>query len=585
MGLIFCIGTLSRAISSFGMRTIRLCCWTLVRRVRLMGVRSRSVTSIITPGYAPIEQYSSRGDQGPWTDIYALGGVCYRALTGEVPDDATDRMRDDPLIPVIERCAGQASAEFLSAIDWALQVDEGDRPQSISEWRAKLEDDLTEAQEGEIGDEKFVRHDESQAHDETTVGQQDAPPSDLKKKTKGKLIAAVIGVVALIVVGVVGKIYVDQAEKQRQEQAFVAKVGRMPYPDGVNDEGETDLHLAAEQNRESVKISDFPQGDLPGNKEKEEYKSASVASYKFYYGIGRPIDYRKARYAAFVEFEQGSPILGGASVLMMLYANGFGVERDLDLSIKLARLEVWGAPAAIEGRIAHLEELKTKSEETPFDLCNDITRGFMMGVCTSIWAEKAEVAKKKDMRSLIESWSLEHLKAFITLMEYVDGFNGARYKREIETSGSAGGVKTMTEEEYLSKFLLSSFRAFEEGFFPQYTRADFIEADKELNQVYSELRLKSLTDEFPFSERPGFIQFEDVRGVQRLWIKYRDAWVQFGSVKYPQVSPDSWKTWLTNERIKQLNSLGGTPGINPFLDSGKDIDDIIQEGLKSFKKY
>ena len=108
-----------------------------------ISARSRSVTSIITPGYAPIEQYSSRGDQGPWTDIYALGGVCYRALSGQVPDDATDRMRDDPLIPVIERCAGQASAEFLSAVDWALQIDEGDRPQSIDEWRAKLGDDLT----------------------------------------------------------------------------------------------------------------------------------------------------------------------------------------------------------------------------------------------------------------------------------------------------------------------------------------------------------------------------------------------------------------------------------------------------------
>ena len=78
------------------------------------------------------------GDQGPWTDIYALGGVCYSALTGEVPDDATDRVRNDPLIPVVECCAGQASAGFLSAIDWALVVDEGDRPQSISVWRTAL---------------------------------------------------------------------------------------------------------------------------------------------------------------------------------------------------------------------------------------------------------------------------------------------------------------------------------------------------------------------------------------------------------------------------------------------------------------
>ena len=103
-----------------------------------IGARSRSVTSIITPGYAPIEQYSSRGDQGPWTDVYALGTVCYHALTGEVPDDATDRVRNDPLTPVAERRAGQASAGFLSAIDWALKVDEGDRPQSVAAWRAAL---------------------------------------------------------------------------------------------------------------------------------------------------------------------------------------------------------------------------------------------------------------------------------------------------------------------------------------------------------------------------------------------------------------------------------------------------------------
>ena len=112
-----------------------------------IGAKSRSVTSIVTPGYAPIEQYSSRGRQGAWTDIYALGGVCYRALTGQVPEDATDRVRHDPLVPVSQRCAGRASGAFLSAIDVALSVDEGDRPQSVAAWRAEMEADVVSAQE------------------------------------------------------------------------------------------------------------------------------------------------------------------------------------------------------------------------------------------------------------------------------------------------------------------------------------------------------------------------------------------------------------------------------------------------------
>ena len=106
--------------------------------------KSRSVTAIVTPGYAPIEQYSAKGHQGPWTDIYGLGAVCYRCLVGEPPADATERLREDPLVPAAQRCKGKASVSLLDAIDRALRVDEGERPQSIAEWRTTLSDE-TEA--------------------------------------------------------------------------------------------------------------------------------------------------------------------------------------------------------------------------------------------------------------------------------------------------------------------------------------------------------------------------------------------------------------------------------------------------------
>ena len=101
--------------------------------------KSRSVTAIVTPGYASIEQYSAKGHQGPWTDIYGLGAVCYRCLTGAQPDDATERLREDPLVPAAQRCEGRASASLLGAIDRALRVNERERPQNIEVWRSELE--------------------------------------------------------------------------------------------------------------------------------------------------------------------------------------------------------------------------------------------------------------------------------------------------------------------------------------------------------------------------------------------------------------------------------------------------------------
>ncbi len=56
-------------------------------------------TAILTHGYAPIEQYAANGKKGNYTDIYAMGGVFYFALTGEKPMDATSRTQEEMKSP------------------------------------------------------------------------------------------------------------------------------------------------------------------------------------------------------------------------------------------------------------------------------------------------------------------------------------------------------------------------------------------------------------------------------------------------------------------------------------------------------
>jgi len=103
--------------------------------------RSSELTAVVTPGYAPFEQYHTQGNQGPWSDLYALGGVLYWMVTGNPPTEAAARVREDKMPSALTvGDHGRFRPAFLSAIDWALQPFEDKRPQSVAEWRAKLLD-------------------------------------------------------------------------------------------------------------------------------------------------------------------------------------------------------------------------------------------------------------------------------------------------------------------------------------------------------------------------------------------------------------------------------------------------------------
>jgi len=95
-------------------------------------------TVVVTPGYAPIEQYGL-GQQGPWTDLYALAATLYWAVCGRKPPDAESRARDPAaLVPAQQLARGRYGQAFLGAIDAALDTDASRRPRTVAAFRQAL---------------------------------------------------------------------------------------------------------------------------------------------------------------------------------------------------------------------------------------------------------------------------------------------------------------------------------------------------------------------------------------------------------------------------------------------------------------
>ena len=111
---------------------------------------STSVT-FHTPPYAAIEQYVKTYDQGPWTDIYALGVVMYECVTGEKPPEVLERLHAGLGTPLSSGKWPGYGKKFLAAIDAAMTVKPEERPQSIGEWLpmfGKKMEDEAEAEDG-----------------------------------------------------------------------------------------------------------------------------------------------------------------------------------------------------------------------------------------------------------------------------------------------------------------------------------------------------------------------------------------------------------------------------------------------------
>ncbi len=102
------------------------------------GEKSKSLDVVLKHGFAPMEQYTRRGRQGPFTDVYAMAATYYYAVTGKVPLDAVERIQADEL-----QAPRSLGAKIRPATEkvllHALAVDYNDRIQTMEEFRRELE--------------------------------------------------------------------------------------------------------------------------------------------------------------------------------------------------------------------------------------------------------------------------------------------------------------------------------------------------------------------------------------------------------------------------------------------------------------
>ncbi len=94
---------------------------------------TRTMTGVVTPGYAPLEQYSQKSRQGPYTDVYAICATMYHAMTGVLPPSSTERSAENEPIKSFRELGVEAAEQIEPALLHGLALQSANRTQTMEQ--------------------------------------------------------------------------------------------------------------------------------------------------------------------------------------------------------------------------------------------------------------------------------------------------------------------------------------------------------------------------------------------------------------------------------------------------------------------
>ncbi len=294
-----------------------------------------------------------------------------------------------------------------------------------------------------------------------------------------------------------------------------------------------------------VADSRFPAADRPSAAQAAALKGCDAEA--LYYGIGVPADRVAARACAFAQLDAGDDeVFGGSNVLMMIYANGRGVTRDLDAAMAAA-CEASQAPAECEARVRHLAAMRERPAD--FDLCDDITSGYMQGFCEAHAERVRAVARARRRSAAVAKLPEAAREELAALEKAAKAFFEARVANEVDLSGTGRAAFSIAERASLEDGFVEMLERAARGEAPGAAPRQYREADAALNAVCGRImRRKPMVGGMWW----GTVTPAGIREAQRAWLPYRDAWARFGRALLPGSSSEGWKELLTRQRVEML---------------------------------